>query len=303
MENRGRPLLRPEEIRRANGHVMELMSLYLNLEPAAITGEMVQELAAEVGYSEEEAYAEFLGALCGLDAGGRDKALFRNYFLPMVHKIDITPFKEDPYYKNIRFPDAKSGKWEFRTLTLAPYEAFVAGDPDVLPDGRMIPRIGFFEKAFSYPAVLEDGREWMTLLPNETITTEPALREASGRVLTYGLGLGYFVYRALLKPEVTSVTVVEKSRDAMGLFREFLLPQFPGDKELILLEDDAFSYAETKAPLGNFDFIFADIWHDAGDGPEMYRRFKALEHLTPGAKHAYWLEDTIRCYEDKSLWP
>ncbi len=152
------------------------------------------------------------------------------------------------------------------------------------------------------PAVLENGREWMTLLPNETITTEPALRGAQGRVLTYGLGLGYFAVRAAMKPEVSSVTVVEKSPDAIALFRREIEPLFPEVAgKITVVEDDALDYAGRLSP-GQYDVIFADIWHDAGDGRELYLRFKELEGRCPDADHFYWLEDTLRCYLDESLW-
>lgn len=297
-------LLRPgDEIRRMNGHVMELMSLLLNLAPDVITPEMVRSLAAETGFSEERCYAEYLGAVCGLDAAGRDKVLFRNYFVPMVRRLDPRPFREDPYRRSLRFPDVAEGPWRLTTLRLQPCEAFVAGDLTVMPDGRMLPRIGFFMEPYDYPAALENGREWMTLLPNETLTTEPAVAAAHGRVLTYGLGLGYFPFRAAEKPEVESVTVVERNPAAIDLFRRHLLPQFPNREKIRLIEDDAFAFAAEKAAALAPTVIFADIWHDVSDGRDMIRRFRELERFTPAARHLYWLEETVACYENEALWP
>ena len=53
---------------------------------------------------------------------------------------------------------------------------------------------------------------------------------------------------------------------------------------------------------GNFDFVFGDIWHDAGDGREPYLRMKAWEAKYPQIRFSFWLEDTIRCYLDEDLW-
>ena len=290
------------EVRRLNSRVMQEMSLLLNLGADIVSPDMVEEVAAAGGFSRARAYAELLGAICDLDTVGKDRDFFRAYFVPMVREVDPTPLLSDPYYARVRPAARKSGAWELKMQSLRPCEAFVAGDFVVYPDGRMLPQIGFFMEEFPYPAVLENGREWMTLLPNETITTAPALAGARGKVLTYGLGLGYFAVRAAMKTEVASVTVVEKSADAIALYRAAIEPLFPAlAGKITVIEGDAFAYAESLAP-GQYDVIFADIWHDAGDGREPYLRFKALEDRCPAAAHFYWLEDTLRCYLDESLW-
>ena len=100
---------------------------------------------------------------------------------------------------------AGTGEGAAAALHAAPYEPFVCRDFKVLPDGRMLPQIAFFTEKYPFPAVLENGREWMTLQPNEMVTTWPAIAKAKGRVLTFGMGLGYFTYHAAEKPEVESV--------------------------------------------------------------------------------------------------
>lgn len=294
--------LSPDEIRKYNGETMRLLSLYLNLSSDIITPEAVTEIAADYGVSREYAYATILATVCGLKTGGADRTYFENYFVPMVREVDPEPFLSDPYYQRIRIPTKKSGKWELRTASLRPCEAFVRDDFRVLPDGRMLPQIGFFMQQFPYPAVLENGREWMTLMPNETVTTLPAVAAAHGRVVTFGLGLGYFAFRASEKPEVESVTVVELSPDAAHLFNTYILPQFPHREKVSVVLDDAFGYLENTMKPTDFDFAFADIWHDVGDGRELYHRFKAYEERFPSTEFTYWLEDTILCYERPELW-
>lgn len=301
-----RKQLSPAQIRRGNSAVVSLMSDYLNLSPAAATPEDLAAITA-CGVDEEFAFAEFLAAWCGLDNGGVDRDFYRNYFPEMVHRLDPTPFREDPYYKLVteRLAGKRHGKWECRKMRLAPCEAFVCGDFKVTSDLRLIPQIGFFPEEYAYPAILEDGREWMTLLPNETITTLPAVAEATGKVLTYGLGLGYFAFMAARKAEVSSVTVVELSPDAIALFREVIAPLLPAETvaKIHIIQSDAFDYAEKEMPRGNFDFVFADIWHDVGDGRALYLRMKEYEKTCPGTVFRYWLSDSIDCYLDDRLWP
>ena len=80
---------------------------------------------------------------------------------------------------------------------------------------------------FYFPAVLENGNEWMTVTPNEVETMKEAISQARGRVAAYGLGLGYFAFMASEKSDVTGVTVIERDEQAIRLFEEEILPQFP----------------------------------------------------------------------------
>ena len=290
-----------EAIRQYNRDLAELFSLYLNVMPTAIEGEMVDDLAAACGTTRAEAYAHLLAAMAGLDPAGKDRLFFRYWLAPAIRELDISAYTEDAYFKSIKIPTATKGNWLLRTQHLAPLEAFVANDFVITPDHRMIPQIGFFKEKYPYPAMLEGGREWMTLLPNEMVTTYPAIKKAHGRVLTFGLGLGYFAFHAAEKDDVESVTVVDISPDVIALFRTHILPQFPHKEKIKLVCKDAFAFAD-RDMTGNFDFVFADIWHDAGDGKELYLKMKAYEKKNPDITFTYWLEDTIKCYLDETLW-
>ncbi len=292
-----------DHVRLCNGRIVALMSMYLNFMPKAITKEALDDIASSYHISRERAYAECLAALCEVGTDRAERDFTADYIAPMVHELDASRFENDPYYRTVRIPEGSLGKWELKTMTLEPCEAFVCNDFCVCPDGRMIPQIGFFSRAYRYPAVLENGREWMTLMPNETVTTLPAVAKARGKVLTYGLGLGYFAFMASEKDEVSSVTVVERSGEVIELFRTHILPQFPHRDKIRVICADAFEYAKHQAPFERFDFVFADIWHDVGDGRELYLKMKELEHLSPDTEYTYWLEDTIRCYLAKELWP
>ncbi len=294
--------LTPEEIRAYNSETVKLLSLYLNLMPDFITPREIDALATEFSVSRSYAYAMMLATVCGLQPAGRDRVYFESYFVPMVREMDTLEFSTDPYYENIVIPERGQGKWELKRMMLRPCEAFVRDDFVVYPDGRMLPSLGFFMEEFPYPAVCEDGREWMTLMPNETVTTLPSVYRAHGRVLTFGLGLGYFAYRAALRREVESVTVVELSPDAAALFSTYILPQFPNPEKVTVVVEDAFSFLEHRMKDGDFDFVFADIWHDVGDGQALYHRFREYEPRFPHTEFTYWLEDTILCYDRPELW-
>lgn len=283
---------------KSNQRLFKILSVFLNLAPDFVDLDMITEITGGDKDGDEFAFANLAAAACGLDIfdNPEDKHFFRSHFLTCFKKLDAKPYFDDPYYKNIVFPKGNVGNWSFETRVCKPYEAFVYDDPEILPDGKILPRIGFFDIEYPFPAVLESGREWMTLMPNETNTTKPALDAAEGKTLTFGLGLGYFTYMAALKPSVDSVTVVERSHDVIELFKEHILPQFPSPEKVEIIESDAFDFAENQMKDGAYDSVFVDIWHDPSDGCELYLKMKEYEYLLPNAKFTYWVEDTLKLY-------
>ena len=189
---------------------------------------------------------------------------------------------------------SQAGAFELGYASYRPYELFVADDLRAYPDGAVLPVLGYFTRPFAYPVLTENGREWMTATPNEINTIRPMAEAAHGHVLTLGLGLGYFAFHALLNPRVERVTAVERSADAIRLFRERILPAFPRPECLTILQADAFAAAPALYRSGQYDFVFADLWHDAADGLPMYERLKKME--VPGPEYRYWIEKTLEFY-------
>ena len=291
----------PKTVRENNTRLAQLFAFYMNNCPRMLDEATVTELARDCDLPLPRAMAHCIAALFELDVTREDRDFFEHWLAPAIELQSPDAYRADPYFTDVKIPEMTRGKWRLCSEYLAPFEPFVCRDMRVLPDGRMLPQIAFFTERYDFPAVLENAREWMTLLPNETVTTRPAIDKASGRVLTFGMGLGYFAYHAAMKEEVTSVTVVDLSEDVLSLFREIILPQIPNGHKIKLVCRDAFDFAETEM-AGNFDFVFADIWHDAGDGIDPYLRMKAWEKRFPDIRFSFWLEDTLKCYLDTTLW-
>ena len=164
---------------------------------------------------------------------------------------------------------------------------------ECLSDGTEIVPLGFFPEPFPFLAVLEGGNEWMTLTPVDMDTSQEAISRARGRVITFGLGLGYFAFHASEKEEVSELTVIEKNPEVIRLFCEVLLPHFPHKEKIRIIEGDAFRYAEEEMPLYGYDFAFVDTWRDVSDGLPMYLRMKKAESKNPNCTFTYWIEDFI----------
>ena len=281
-----------------NNILFKKLSVFINHEADFIRPEFIESLCRDCDISKEEAYCFTLAASIDLDTekNPRDAEIFEEYFPDMVHLLKNKDYENNPYLKNIKIPTKKLGKWELCYKTYVPYQAFVFDDPKITRDGKIIPQIGFFEKEFSYPAVLESGTEWMLITPNEINTMRAPISGAHGKVLTYGLGLGYFAYMVSEKESVSSVTIVERDKNAISLFRDIILPQMPRKDKINIICNDAFYFAETRLADSDFDFVFADIWHDPSDGVPAYKRLKETEKYLPSADFSYWIEKTLKCY-------
>ena len=278
-----------------NFKITRLYANYLTYYNEVIDSEMMKAMCSDGDIEEKDAIVAILCQLFGLDMDGSadDRTLIRDYVMPSVRIMDPERYRNNPYYKNIVIPEIKKGRWELKREKYPAYRGVIAADMILGDSFREIPPLGFFKEEFEFPAVLEDGNEWMTLTPVDLDTSDEAIERAHGRVVTFGLGLGYYTYMVSERDEVESVTVVEKSRDVIALFRQYILPQFSHPEKVRIVEADAFEYAERSMPAEGFDVAFVDTWRDASDGAPMYKRMKALEHLSPDTEFIYWIENFL----------
>lgn len=249
----------------------------------------------ETGVDDVTAVRLFIAEYCGLDTIERDRNFFRRYFPVSLKKLSVEDYISDPYYKNISFPNRKVGNITFERSCYKPFQPFVFDDLFLNLDGMVIPRVGFFDKEFSFPKISENGREWMTITPNEINTMKTPIARARGKVLCLGLGLGYFAYMTSLKEDVSEIVIIEKSGTLINLFEENILPQFSHKEKIKIIEADAFDYLK-NCQEPTFDYLFADLWHDCGDGVEVYLKLKEFERDFPNCEFSYWIEKSIRFF-------
>lgn len=278
-----------------NFKITRMYKRYLEECPCMITREMIDILTADGDISVEAAISALLCEAFSLDFDrSEDRRLIMDYITPSIRILDKEKYESNPYYKNIRLENISDGSWEIRWEEYKPYQGVICHDMIINEDFSEIPPLGFFPEGFSFPAILEGGNEWMTLTPVDLDTCEEAIEAARGRVVTFGLGLGYYTYMASEKEEVDEVTVVELSEDVIRLFNTHILPKMPNRHKIKIVNSDAFEYAREVMPSERFDVAFVDTWRDAGDGAPMYKRMRELESLSPDTEFLYWVEGFLR---------
>lgn len=287
-------LKRVMETAENNLRALELFSSYLHICPRFVKAEDITSLTSDCGVDVETAQRLLVAAACGLDAEERkqDQIMEEKYFRHAIHLLNAQKCRSDPYYQTIKLPETSRGKWRMGYKTIEAFELFTSDDLKVLADGREIPQTGFFMEDFRAPVVEENGREWMTVTPSEINTMTADINAAFGKVAVFGLGLGYYAFMASEKPDVTEVVVIERDPSVISLFKEFILPQFPHWDKVVVMEADAYVYAERMGGE-RFDCAYVDIWHDVLDGVEMYLKMKRLEKHSPGTRFLYWIEPSM----------
>ena len=274
-----------------NAIVLEQCAMYLNHTPDAMTAEQMKEITGGESELEERSFALFLANIFFEDENEMTE-FYKEYYSKGVKKLSPEDYTSDPYYKSIKIPQAQIDSWTLSNQKYQPYEAFVYND--LLSSGyKEIPRIGFFEKEFSFPTVFENGVEWMAIKPNEIETMKEPIAKAHGSVLVCGLGLGYYAYMISQKSNVSKITIVERDERAIRLFCDYILPQFDKKDKITIIKADAIDYLREQAPKQKLDFAFIDLWHDASDGVELYIKIKKLEALNSKIEYSYWIERTI----------
>ena len=241
---------------------------------------------------EKDFFSRFLDCL-EINPEDKDFSKINNVCkLDKITKLNSNIYKEDSYFKAIKNINAKEGDWMFTTLKYEPFEGFVWNE--LVIDSKTFSEhtpIGYFEESFSYPAVIQNDAIWMSIIPHEIETMKEPIRNAKGNVLVLGLGLGYYLFHILNKKEVLSVDVVELDKNVISLFNKYLKNKFSNLDKLNIIHDDAIECLKTNKK--KYDYVFADIWHNVGDGEMLYLKLKPFENVYKNTKFDYWIERSI----------
>lgn len=238
------------------------------------------------GQTEENAIKSII-----LDAYEIDSEDLRRSFIEqtIIKKCDPTNYFNE-YVKLLEGIKFSYGKYSLKKITYEPYQLFAVDDIEVTEDYKEISKAGYFDKNFSYAALFEGKDLWMSLNPNEINTMDSTIKSANGNILVLGLGMGYITFMLSNKKDVKSITVVERNRENIDLFKKFLFPNFKNANKIRIIEDDAINYVKNN---NKFDYIFADLWFNPEDGLEYYLKLNEIENKQ-NIKIDYWLETSLK---------
>ncbi|MCX6709928.1 MAG: hypothetical protein NTV63_03190 [Candidatus Woesearchaeota archaeon] len=94
----------------------------------------------------------------------------------------------------------------------------------------------------------------MSNTPMEFYTNYEFIKKSRGNVLIGGLGLGLIALFVEKKPEISSITIVEKHPEII----ELILSQIKFESKVLIEHSDIFNFA----PKERYDTVYIDIWND-----------------------------------------
>ena len=203
----------------------------------------------------------------------------------------VEDIKNNPYFKNIKMPVEYKGKISYHYSSFKKNEVFGDYTSTVIEDFFTLPHIGIIDGEMDFPGFYENENCWMSITPNEISTMQEPINRATGHVLTFGLGLGYFTYMVSLKENVDSITVVEINETVTDFFKKHILPQFEHKEKVKIITADALQYVKTIKDE-QYDYIFADTWQNQYDGLSQYFEYKKSANKL-NIPFDYWIEQSL----------
>jgi hypothetical protein len=155
----------------------------------------------------------------------------------------------DDWIPKSDMPEGQAGDWLIERFTISKAEAEIDALRNMMHGARRSVRPGTYTR-------LRCGDETvMSDTHAEMRDHLGVVQDAHGDVLVTGLGLGMVVVALLQKPEVRTVTVIERSADVITLVAPTLRARFPEDR-LEIIHADAYAW---KLPKGR---RWTCAWHD-----------------------------------------
>jgi len=146
---------------------------------------------------------------------------------------------------DIPIPDGERGNWKVSTIEVTEVQAQLH---NCNCHGRPV-------DAGTYKSLSRNGYVIMSNTPMEIYDHLEFIYQAKGDVLINGLGLAMCIFGILEKPEVQSITVIEKEQDVIDLVAPHIK-----SKKVKVIHCDAFDY---QIPKGKkYNAVWHDIWDD-----------------------------------------
>ena len=182
-------------------------------------------------------------------------------------------WEKSPYHANVSLDLIRDAHFSYEKNKVTGRELFnvdaIQKDPNRELNDWM--KLRAMDSSFEAIYLYQDDQDWMIDAPSEAATNNICAEKAHGKVLTFGLGIGYFIYMAMANPNVTEITCVEKSEEVIAMFKRFIYPQFPQDIPLTIIQGDAFDYFNEEF-MSQFDYSYTDIWLSSNDGLQIIKQ-------------------------------
>jgi len=222
--------------------------------------------------------------------------LINEYPLFDFKELNENEYKSNEFYKQVGMVNGSKNNLTLFTDFYDEFEPFLYDDFEIQDYYKEIYKIGYFKNKFPFLALKENNKVWMSITPHEINTMKLPLSKMKGNVLIFGLGLGYFAYKASLKEDVKKVTIIEYNDDVIFLYNKYIKDKLNTSK-IRIIKGDAFDFFnEEYIKKENIDSIFIDTYHN-GEEINQYIKYKNKQHKIKCCKNIhYWIETSLLSY-------
>lgn len=170
-------------------------------------------------------------------------------------------FDDDAFLKNIRIAEQASDGCKVSVDSILKYD--IRTYPSFDSDSSRLdpPCIAVFDSRMVFPHMECGYFKNFSVNPYVILMMKRPIEKSHGNVLAFGCCLGYYAYMASQKSDVDSITIVEDSEDVRDFFDNHILPQFPNEKKIKVIQSEYVEYA-SKIADGQFDCCFLDSYQD-----------------------------------------
>lgn len=128
--------------------------------------------------------------------------------------------------------------------------------------------------------------------PQEMFLQYDAYKNASGKVLVGGLGIGLYPSMISKKPDVSKIDIVEIDKDIIALTEK----QFKKNPKIRIINDDIKHFLKTIEGE-NYDYCYIDIHYSTGAMTYIHSVLplrKIIERKFPNMKTDFWGEEEMK---------
>lgn len=206
--------------------------------------------------------------------------------------LSADAWEKSPYHRTVHLENIRDNSFSYEKGTVSGCRLFNSDaiQKDPVRELKDWMKLRAMDRDFETVYLYQNDLDWMMDAPSEAITNDPFAARAHGSVLTFGLGIGYFLFMASRNPAVRHITCIERSPSVIRMFRSSILPQFPKGPEIDILQSDAFD-CWNEDFLSCYDYIYTDIWQSGDDGLALMSQLLE-QYLPPFEKADFWIEDS-----------
>ncbi len=150
---------------------------------------------------------------------------------------------------------------------------------------------GYFTGFASEPPgyyLVRDGHIWMSTSRLERESHAIHLKQARGKVVVCGVGMGMYLFNIAAKPAVEQIVAVDLDRAVIDLVENATsFGSWPGREKIRFVNRNALSLTPSDIGLGQVDYLYVDIWPELGD-PLALLQTQAIQSVVHAQSVGWW---------------